>query len=136
MKWTLLYTIFTSLAAVSFGEVTTVTTSELSIGKNTVNSDGETLIPVVEVVGGKSVTYHFSVVDGATVFVADSVNNAFIHSFAKQEAKETQELESYLQEVVGAIGNEINESASYKSQSSMSLSDVVRRAAQASSSIQ
>lgn len=75
MKWTLLYTIFTSLAAVSFGEVTTVTTSELSIGKNTVNSDGETLIPVVEVVDGKSVTYHFSVVDGATVFVADSVNN-------------------------------------------------------------
>lgn len=63
-------------------------------------------------------------------------NIAFSHSFAKQEAKETQELESYLQEVVGAIGNENNESASYKSQPSMSLSDVVRRAAQASSSIQ
>lgn len=133
MRLSLLFTIFASFAAVSLGEVLTVTTSDLSIGESTVGDGGNTVIPVVDMVDGKPVTYHFSVVDGTTVYVADNVKNGLTNNFAKQEAKEAEELESYLQEVIEAAEHQNKESASYKPKPSMSLSEAVKKVAHSSS---
>lgn len=75
MKLLLVFTIFASFSAVSLGDVLTITTTDLSIGKSSIDSGGDTVIPVVDVVDGESVTYPFSVVDGTTVYVADNVKN-------------------------------------------------------------
>lgn len=55
------------------------------------------------------------------------------NNFAKQEAKEAEELESYLQEVIEAAEHQNKESASYKPKPSMSLSEAVKKVAHSSS---
>lgn len=57
----------------------------------------------------------------------------FSDNFAKQEAKEAGELDSYLQEVIEVAEHQNKESASYKPIPSMSLSDAVKKLARSSS---